>query len=164
MKSVLQYAQELPSIVREELEQLLASFAPVWDREHYNDGTHKTVPISHTPTLTADSGTITANAVVASYSVVGRLCTALYELDITPSATPSVIYATLPVPADATRSTTINSSIWLVGTGPDTAFCKVVVNASGSDAFLYRADFSGAAINWAAIRYSIWFQVSYYIA
>lgn len=40
MRTVLQFAQQLPTLVRSELEQILASLAAFWDREHHADGTH----------------------------------------------------------------------------------------------------------------------------
>ena len=43
MRTVLNFAQQLPTLLRAELEQILASLASFWDREHHADGTHAVI-------------------------------------------------------------------------------------------------------------------------
>jgi len=143
-----------------------SDWATIKFKDAYEAGRSNAIgyPISYTPTITVDSGSVTTTSAAAHYSIVGKLVTILYELDVTPSATPSVIYATIPINSSSLRTTMVQSYIWKVGTGSDTALLKAVVNASDSKVCLYRRDLSGTSPNWAALQYQIVFQVSYYIS
>lgn len=151
MKPVLQYAMELPALVRIELEQLLSVFAS-WGS-----------PVTYAPVLSASAGSLTVTTAVASFARVGRTVVYWVELDFTPATGgvhPASVFVALPIPASAARNTASVCSLWVVGVGPDATFGKVLVSASSSVVQLLRGD----GTNWTSgSRYSAWLQITYLV-